>query len=48
MAELSERKKQLLKAIIEEYVETAVPVGSESIVEKHSLGVSPAVHQQVL
>ncbi len=42
MAELSERKKQLLKVIIEEYIETAVPVGSESIVEKHSLGVSPA------
>ncbi|HEY4695185.1 MAG TPA: hypothetical protein VIH52_04480 [Candidatus Nanoarchaeia archaeon] len=40
--ELSERKKQLLKTIIDEYIETAEPVGSEHIVEKHSLGVSPA------
>ncbi|MCH7541153.1 hypothetical protein IH981_00015 [Patescibacteria group bacterium] len=42
MAELSERKKQLLKAIIDEYIGSAEPVGSEAIVEKHSLGVSPA------
>ena len=42
MAEFSERKKQLLKAIIDEYIATAEPVGSEAIVEKYSLGVSPA------
>src|SRR4030065_1427914 len=42
MAELSERKRQLLKAIIDEYIATAEPVGSEAIVEKYSLGVSPA------
>ncbi len=42
MAEISERQKQLLKAIIDEYIETAEPVGSEVIVEKYSLGVSPA------
>jgi heat-inducible transcriptional repressor len=42
MADLSERQKQLLKAIIDEYISTAQPVGSDSIVEKHSLGVSPA------
>lgn len=40
--ELSERRKQLLKAIIDEYIESAEPVGSETIVEKYSLGVSPA------
>jgi len=43
--ELSDRKKQLLKAIIDEYIETAEPVGSEYIVEKYSLGVSPATVQ---
>jgi len=42
MAELSDRRKDLLKAIVEEYINTAQPVGSEAIVEKHSLGVSPA------
>ncbi|HEX7456192.1 MAG TPA: hypothetical protein VF303_01875 [Candidatus Nanoarchaeia archaeon] len=42
MAELSERKRELLKAIIDEYISTAEPVGSEAIVKKHSLGVSPA------
>ncbi len=42
MAELSERQKELLKSIIDEYIETAEPVGSETIVEKYKLGVSPA------
>lgn len=42
MAELSGRQKELLKAIIEEYIATAEPVGSEAIVGKYSLGVSPA------
>src|SRR3990167_5441274 len=42
MPELSERQKNLLKIIIDEYIESAEPVGSEAIVEKHSLGVSPA------
>lgn len=42
MAELSERQQTLLKAIVEEYIETAEPVGSEVIERKHNLGVSPA------
>lgn len=42
MTELSERKKELLRVIINEYIETAEPVGSETIVEKHNLGISPA------
>lgn len=42
MSELSERQKNLLKIIIDEYIDSAEPVGSETIVEKHSLGVSPA------
>ncbi len=40
--ELTNRRKQLLKAIIDEYIETAEPVGSEHIVEKYNLDVSPA------
>ena len=42
MADLSERQKELLRTIIEDYITTAEPVGSEIIVDKHSLGVSPA------
>ena len=42
MADLSERQQALLKAIIEEYIESAEPVGSEVIERKHTLGVSPA------
>lgn len=40
--DLTDRQKQLLKAIIEEYIENAEPVGSEAIEKKYDLGVSPA------
>lgn len=39
---LSDRQKILLKAVIEEYIELAEPVGSETIDKKYNLGVSPA------
>src|SRR5919108_2417035 len=42
MAELDERKAQILKAIVEEYVETAQPVGSQTIARSRRLGVSSA------
>ncbi len=42
MAELSDRQRALLKAIVEEYIESAEPVGSEIIERKYNLGVSPA------
>lgn len=42
MNELSERQTKILKAVVEEYTETAEPVGSEKIEKEHSLGVSPA------
>lgn len=42
MAEITDRQKQILKAIIEEYMETAEPVGSEALEKKYELGVSPA------
>ena len=42
MADLSDRQQALLKAIVEEYIESAEPVGSEVIERKHTLGVSPA------
>ncbi|MBI2017548.1 hypothetical protein HYS92_00710 [Candidatus Daviesbacteria bacterium] len=42
MADLTDRQQALLKAIIEEYIENAEPIGSEVIERKYSLGVSPA------
>ena len=40
--DLTDRQKALLKAIIEEYIETAEPISSEVIERKYDLGVSPA------
>lgn len=42
MSDLTDRQKALLKAVIEEYIESAEPVGSEIIERKYDLGVSPA------
>ena len=39
---LTERKAELLKTLVEEYIESASPVASQSVAKKHSLGVSPA------
>ena len=39
---LNERKKQILQAIVEEYIETAEPVSSGNLLKKHSLNVSSA------
>lgn len=40
--DLTERQKNLLRSIIEKYIETAEPIGSETIEKESSLGVSPA------
>ncbi len=39
---LTDRQAHILKAIIEEYTETAEPVGSVTLEKKYNLGVSPA------
>ncbi len=39
---LSSRQIQILKSLIDEYIETAEPVGSESLEKKYTIGVSPA------
>ena len=39
---LDNRKKKILQAIVEEYIETAEPVSSKSIVEKHGIDYSSA------
>ena len=40
--QLSERKKKIIKAVIEEYIATAEPVGSKSIAQHAGLGLSSA------
>ena len=40
--ELDERKASVLRAIVEEYVETAQPVGSQTVARAGDLGVSSA------
>ena len=37
-----ERRLAVLRAIVEDYVETREPVGSKALVERHRLGVSSA------
>ena len=39
---LSERRQRVLRALIEDYIEYALPVGSRTLTERHRLGVSPA------
>ncbi|MGH3680175.1 MAG: heat-inducible transcriptional repressor HrcA [Natronosporangium sp.] len=39
---LDERKLDVLRAIVEDYVATEEPVGSRALVERHHLNVSPA------
>ena len=40
--ELSDRKKKILQAIIDDYIASAEPVGSSHILKNHNLGVSSA------
>src|SRR4029078_211525 len=42
MHDLTQRQVEILKSLIEEYINTAVPVGSETLEKKHNLSASPA------
>ncbi|HLZ80682.1 MAG TPA: heat-inducible transcriptional repressor HrcA [Ktedonobacteraceae bacterium] len=42
MISLSERKQQILRALVEEYIHTATPVASETLVRKYKLNFSSA------
>lgn len=42
MSDLTDRQKQLLKAIVELYVKIGEPIGSEILEKEYHLGVSPA------
>jgi len=40
--ELTDRKREILRLVVEEYVATGEPVGSKALVERARLGVSPS------
>src|SRR5258708_10245676 len=42
MSELDERKAAVLRAIVEQYIDTAQPVGSQTVTSTTGLGVSAA------
>lgn len=42
MHDLTQRQTDILKALVEEYIETAEPVGSSKLEKKYDLGISPA------
>jgi len=42
MVNLTDRQIKILKAIIDEYINSALPVGSVTIEKKYGLGISPA------
>jgi len=45
---LTERNRQILEAIIEDYIKTAEPVGSRSVTRRHGLALSPATVRNVM
>ncbi len=45
---LDPRSESILRAVIDEYVSTAIPVGSQALVERYSLGVSSATVRNIL
>ena len=42
MASTEERRFEVLRAIVADYVSTQEPIGSKALVERHNLGVSSA------
>ncbi|GFE60310.1 heat-inducible transcriptional repressor HrcA [Geobacter sp. AOG2] len=46
--ELSIRSRQILEAIVEDYIATAEPVGSGSVARRHALPLSPATIRNVM
>ena len=45
---LSERQLRVLEAVIQTYIETAEPAGSQTIARRYGLGVSPATIRSIM
>jgi heat-inducible transcriptional repressor len=46
--QLSERERKVLEAVIQTYIETAEPAGSQTVARRHALGLSPASIRQTM
>jgi heat-inducible transcriptional repressor len=46
--ELNERGRRILEAIIEDYIDSAEPVGSRTVTRRHQIGLSPATVRNVM
>jgi len=46
--ELNDRTKNILKAIINSYIQTAEPVGSRTVTKRYELGLSPATVRNIM
>ncbi len=47
-ADLNERGRLILEAIIEDYIDSAEPIGSRSVTRRHQMGLSPATVRNVM
>jgi heat-inducible transcriptional repressor len=47
-AELPQRSRQILEAIVEDYIATAEPVGSSAVARRHAMTLSPATVRNVM
>lgn len=45
---LTERSRRILEAIVEDYIDSAEPVGSKTVARRHHMGVSPATVRNVM
>jgi len=46
--QLTERSRQILEAIVEDYIATAEPIGSRTVTRRHDLSLSPATVRNVM
>lgn len=46
--DLNDRSRRILEAIIEDYIESAEPVGSRAVTRRHQMGLSPATVRNVM
>jgi len=46
--ELTDRSRNILRAIIQSYIDTAEPVGSRTITKRYELGISPATVRNIM
>lgn len=47
-SQLNERSQNILEAIVEDYIQTAEPVGSRAITKRHAFALSPATIRNVM